>query len=158
MTGVVPLAGVHDATRLASGAPELDAWLAEQAATAQARDSARVYVVTAEDGVTVVAYSALLVTSVARGDVPSGAAGGLRAIPTVLIGKLAVDAAQKGTGLGALLLGHAARTALEVRDRAAARLLVAHARDVAALDWYRRRGMRVAADGRTVYERLTDLA
>jgi GNAT superfamily N-acetyltransferase len=152
------LAARHDLTRLDSGAAELDSWLERAAWQAHGRDTARVYVVSDRDG-TVIAYSALVVATLSRRALSSRAASGLPAeVPAVLLAKLAVDRTQQGAGVGAALLRHAARQALEVRDRVGVRLLVAEARDEAARAWYTANGLTSLSDGRTCYVRLKDLS
>lgn len=141
-----------------SGADELDRWLTASAQQAQKRDTARVYVLLGPDS-RVLAYSALVVATVERGVLASRAGRGLPAqIPAVLLAKLAVDRTAQSRGLGRLLLSHAAKQALEVRERAGVRLLVTEARDDAARAWYMRRGMSALTDQRTCYARLADLA
>ena len=63
-----PLAKHHRRDAFACGEPALDQWLMRHARSAQASDSARVYVATSEDGKTVVGYYALAAAQVAPQD------------------------------------------------------------------------------------------
>ncbi len=156
-SGVEALADEHVLDGFDSGAAELDRWLIAAARQAQKRDTARVYVLMEPDG-RVLAYSALVVAAVERGVLSSRAGRGLPAqVPAVLLAKLAVDRTAQSRGLGRQLLGHAARKALEVRERVGARLLVTEARDDAARAWYVQQGMSALLDPRTCYSRLADL-
>lgn len=154
---IEPLDGSYDAAGFDCGAPELNRWLHEHALSAQQRDTARVFVV-ANDQNQVLGYAALVVGTVSRSELSSRARSGLPdRVPCVLLGKLAVTTAAAGQGIGFELFKHAARLALQVSDLAAARLLVAEARDDAARDWYKAHGMSCLVDGRTCYVRLADL-
>jgi GNAT superfamily N-acetyltransferase len=146
----------HKVDEFLSGAVELDAWLREAAKQAEARDSARVYVIV-DDSRRVLAYSALTVGVLSRASVSSRAAGGLSSnIPAVLLGKLAVDSSQQGSRYGSALLAHAVMTALSVRHAVGVRLLYADARDEVAAKWYESKKLKTASDGRTCYTRLSD--
>ncbi len=140
----------------------MDRWLSTAARQSNERDTVRVYVV-CDDSDVVVAYSALVVGTLSKERLPSRARSGLPAqVPGVLLVKLAVDRSQQeGAGLGGVLLGHAARSALAVRRLAGARLLFTEARDEAAKNakkWYVSKGMDSLGDSLFCYTRLKDLA
>jgi hypothetical protein len=146
----------HDVTRLDCGVPELDEWLKKTARTSNERDLARTYVIADENNV-VVAYSALLASSIGSDALASRAGRGLPGnIPAVLLGKLAVDV--KHRGLGRELLGHACRVAVAVREQIGARFLFADALNDAARAWYLSKGMSAVEGSNVCYTRIKDLA
>jgi GNAT superfamily N-acetyltransferase len=61
-------------------------------------------------------------------------------IPLLLIGRLAVDQAYRGTGLGTDLLSDALRRCLEASEIAGVRAVVTHAIDDHAVSFYQRHG------------------
>lgn len=147
----------HDTTRLNCGVPGLDEWLKNAARTAVKRDTARVYVI-ADDNNVVVAYSALLASTIGPDVLTSRAGRGISgAIPAVLLGKLAVDLGHR-KGLGAALLVHAGRIALSVSEHIGARILYADAKNDAARTWYLNKGMSSIQGGMVCYARIKDLA
>ena len=99
--------------------------------------SARVYVVVdASDSV--VAYYALTVASLERAEATKRAAKGMprHSIPAMLLARLAVDRREQGKGLGASLLRDALERTLLVADLAGVRLLLVHAVDEEAREFY----------------------
>jgi GNAT superfamily N-acetyltransferase len=147
----------HDVTRLNSGEPELDDWLKRAARINSSRDLCRVYVVTDDDDV--VAYSALVASTIGPESLTSRAGNGLpQVIPAVLLGKLAVDADYQSAGLGRALLGHAGKVAVAIREQIGARFLYADALNDSARQWYINRGMRAVAGSRVCFARIKDLA
>src|SRR5664279_1403901 len=95
----------HELGRFDCGNDALNLWLKRFAWANVQNDSARVYVAHRRDGV-VVGYHALTAGSVSRGEVAERIGHGLAAHPigVVLLGRLAVDRAQQGKGLGITLL------------------------------------------------------
>ena len=61
-------------------------------------------------------------------------------IPAVLMGRLAVDRAVQGRGAGPRLIAHAIERCEEVADIAGVRVMLVHAKDAAAADFYKRNG------------------
>jgi ribosomal protein S18 acetylase RimI-like enzyme len=150
------LNGEHDLSRFCSGASPLDRWLTDEARTSEARDAARVYVIVGDAGY-VVAYTALVVGTVSSADVPRNAGGGISYVPVVRLGKLAVDEHQQSRGLGTILLTHAIRSSLTVRELVAVRLLIVDALDEEAKAWYEKRGFNAVAGQYLLYARLNKL-
>jgi GNAT superfamily N-acetyltransferase len=154
---VETLADHHNLAEFASDAPELDQWIANPARQSNDRDTSRVYVICNSNGA-VIAYSALVAATITRTSLSSRAGSGLpHQIPAILLAKLAVDKSHRTLGLGTVLLSHAIRTSLHVREMIGVRLLFAEARDQSAREWYAKKGMVVARDNRTCYARLKDL-
>ena len=90
----------------------------------------------------VVGYHALTVASIAHADSTKRTRKGMpqHPIPAVLLTRLAVDESVQGQGVGAMLLDDAMRRAVSVAEEAGIRLLLAHAVNARALDFYLRFG------------------
>lgn len=134
LSAPAPLAADHDLTAFDCGEPQLNDWLRQRALRNESRFS-RTYVVCEE--LRVVAYYCISAGSVER----TAAPGKLRrnapdAIPVSVIGRLAVDRAYAGKGLGTDLLTDALRRiALASQSIGIAAVLV-HAKDEAARRFY----------------------
>lgn len=138
-----PLGKHHRLDDFACGEPALDEWLKRHARTAQASDSARVYVATLDDGETVVGYYALAAAQVAPEDASARALKGqpkARPMPAVLLARLAVDQAHQRAGLGRSLLQDVLLRCAEAAEAIGARVLLVHAKHEAAKEWYMRFG------------------
>ena len=138
-----PLAERHDVSRFSNGVhPSLDAWLRERARVSEGL-SARTYVVCpTEEPDRVVGYFSIATAIEQRNALPTAK---LRRsmpeqLPLLLIGRLAVDAAWRGRGLGSALLVDALRRCLAVSGIAGVRGVVAHAIDDEAVGFYERHG------------------
>lgn len=107
LSAPVPLSSDHKVAAFACGEPALDDWLKQRALKNESRFS-RTYVV-CESG-HVVAYYSLSAGAVERAEAPGRTRRNAPdAIPVAVIGRLAVDRAQAGRGLGADLLADALR-------------------------------------------------
>jgi len=86
----------------------------------------------------VIGYHALTVASIDHQEATSRAAKGMprHDMPAVLLARLAVDESVKGKGIGAFLLHDAMARTLAVSEEAGIRLLLVHARDDGARDFY----------------------
>lgn len=136
-----PLAKQHRVDAFECGEPALDEWLKRHARAAQASGSARVFVVTIEDGETVVGYYALAAAQVAPGEATARALKGqpqARPVPAILLARLAVDQHHQGAGLGRSLLQDVLLRCVEAADAIGARVLLVHAKHEAAKAWYMR--------------------
>lgn len=133
----------HQCEAFANGVhPTLDEWLRNRALESEGL-SARTYVVcpTAEPGrvvgffciSTAMEQRLILPTAKLRRGMPDKA-------PLLLVGRLAVDAAWRGRGLGSALLVDAVRRCLAASQIAGARAIVAHAIDEQAVAFYARHG------------------
>lgn len=145
------------------GEPELNAWLRDTARSADERGYSRVYVWHEHDD-RVVAYFSLSSYAIGRGELPSRLARGeYRAIPSLLLGKLALDVTLRGQGLGDRLMADAVVEALKASQYAAARYLVVDALNERVAALYERFGFvrAKAADTPTgtirLLARLADL-
>ena len=134
-----PLGKQHRVDEFECGEPALDEWLKRHARTAQASDSARVFVVTLEDGETVAGYYALAAAQVAPEEATARALKGqprARPVPAILLARLAVDRSHQGAGLGRSLLQDVLLRCVEAADAIGALVLLVHAKHKAAKEWY----------------------
>jgi GNAT superfamily N-acetyltransferase len=94
----------------------------------------------------VVGYYALTVASIEHRDATERAAKGMpkHPIPAVLLARLAVDESVKGKGLGAFLLRDAMVRALAASEEMGIRVLLVHALNEDARNFYLRFGFEVS--------------
>jgi GNAT superfamily N-acetyltransferase len=139
------------------GTEPLTRWLTERARRNQAEGSSRTWVVT--DGERVVAYYASSTAVVMRADATRRAARNQPdPLPALLLGRLAVDRKYQGCGLGAACLKHFILKSIEVSQITGVRVLLVHAKDAAAADFYLRYGFeRSPVDDLTLMLLVKDL-
>jgi predicted N-acetyltransferase YhbS len=138
-----PLAADHDLTRFASGVAPLDEWLRRRARQNEAEGASRTFVVCS--GHRVIGYYSLAAGSIMR----EAATGKIRRnmpepVPVVLLGRLAVDQAWQGKGLGADLLQDAVRRTVAAAGTIGVRAILVHAISDAAKSFYERHGFRAS--------------
>jgi GNAT superfamily N-acetyltransferase len=137
------LSARHDVSTFENGRhPPLDDWLRDRALASEGL-SARTYVVCDADSPRrVVGYYAISAAMEQRIALPNAKLrrGMPEQVPLLLIGRLAVDRAFQGLGLGTELLSDWVRRCLAAAEIAGARGVVAHAIDDDAVSFYRRHG------------------
>jgi GNAT superfamily N-acetyltransferase len=133
-----PLGPEHVLAGFDCGVGSLNLWLERHARSATGAGSARTYVVTDNDQGRVVGYHALTVASIDYRDATDRATKGMprHQIPAVLLARLAVDDSVKGRGIGAFLVQDAMARALAVSEEAGILILLVHALDESARDFY----------------------
>ena len=129
-----PLSVVHDLAAFDCGEQALNDWLRQRALKNESRFS-RTYVVCA--GNCVVAYFCISAGAVERASVP----GKLRrnapeTVPVSVIGRLAVDRAYSGMGLGASILSDALRRIAIASQSIGIGAVLVHAKDDDAREFY----------------------
>lgn len=125
-----------------SGKPALDDWLRTRALDNEGRAS-RTYVVGTDAGL-VAAYYSLATGHIVRTDVPRKYRHGLpNPVPVMVLGRLAVDRAHGGRGLGAAMLKEAMTRTLEASEIAGIRALIVHAIDEEAAGFYVKYGFQL---------------
>ena len=138
-----PITAEHDLSAFRNGRhASLDDWLRMRARASEGL-SARTYVVcTEEERLRVVGYYAISTAMEQRIALPNARLrrGMPDQVPLLLIGRIAVDAAFRGRGIGTALLSDALRRCLAVAEIAGARGVIAHAIDDDALRFYLRCG------------------
>lgn len=137
------LAAHHDLTQLKNGKHDsLDVWLRSRALASEGL-SARTYVICSADAPDrVIGYYAISTAMTHRSELPTAKLrrGMPDEIPLLLIGRLAIDAAYQGRGLGTDLLIDALRRCLVAAETAGARGVITHAIDDAAMAFYEHLG------------------
>lgn len=137
------LAAHHELAQFRNGKHDsLDSWLRSRALASEGL-SARTYVVCSADTPgRVVGYYAISTAMTHRSGLPSAKLrrGMPDEVPLLLIGRLAVDVAYQGRGLGTDLLADALRRCLIAAETAGARGVITHAVDDAAVAFYERHG------------------
>ncbi|WP_419917910.1 GNAT family N-acetyltransferase [Candidatus Poriferisocius sp.] len=133
------LAPDHDVTNFDCDDKALDEWLRRRAPRNQLEGSSRTWVVTEDSRV--VAFYASSTAVVARTEATSRAARNQPdPLPAMLLGRLAVDRSHQGKGLAAALLKHFLLKAREVASLTGMRIVLVHARDNEAAEFYRHFG------------------
>jgi predicted GNAT family N-acyltransferase len=123
----------HDVSQFDCGHESLDRWLARHAPRSHRAGISRTTVWTRPGERTVVAYHAIAPTQLARVALPSRSlSAGFSHVPGYLIGRLALDHALHGQGLGTQLLLDALERIVEAANRAGGRVIVVDAIDETA--------------------------
>jgi GNAT superfamily N-acetyltransferase len=131
----------HDLSSFDSGTPVLDDWLRRRALRNQESGASRPYVICA--GKRVIGYYALAVGAVAQAE----ATGRTRRnmpdpVPVMVLGRLAIDMAFQGRGLGRGLLRDAVLRIMQAADIAGIRAILVHAISEDARKFYQRCGFQ----------------
>jgi GNAT superfamily N-acetyltransferase len=142
----------HDLSNFQSGEPVLDDWLRTRALKNLALGASRTFVVCVAGSQRVVGFYALSMGSFYAMDTP----GSIRRnmpdlIPSVILGRLAIDESVQGQGLGAALLNDAVERSLVAAENVSARLVVVHAISERAERFYLHSGFtRMPGEGRVL--------
>lgn len=147
-TAVAPLDGGHDRTAFDCGVPALNLYLRNYALQNQKKGMVRNYVTTCATHKGVVAYYSLVYAAIDQQRLPAKLVKGLGKydIPVMLLARLAVDHREQGKGLGKALLKDAILRTLQAAEIAGLKLLLVHAKDEAAADFYRKHGFEPVLD------------
>lgn len=152
------LADRHDLSAFASGEPALDDWLRRRARANQLSGASRTYVLARTDQV--VGYYSLAAGAIAVTE----ALGRVRRnmpdpIPMAVLGRLAIDQAWQGRGLGRLMLRDAILRTGQAADIVGMRGVLVHALSPAAKRFYEGYGFRESpANPMTLMVSLQDAA
>ena len=135
------LTEAHDCANFDSGEGVLDDWLKHRALDNLKNAASRTYVICLANTNKVVGFYALSMGQILGQDV----SGSMRRnmppqIPSVILGRLAIDSAWQGKGLGKALLADAVRRSLRASTEIAARLIIVHAISPAAEKFYLHHG------------------
>ena len=119
------------------GKAPLNEWLARRALANQQSGASRTWVVVEEASSRVVAYYASAVASLLRSAATKRASRNQpEDVPAMLLARLAVDRHYAGQGLGGALLRHFVLKAMEVSAVVGARVILVHAQDDEAREFY----------------------
>jgi GNAT superfamily N-acetyltransferase len=126
LTAPAPLADHHDLADFNSGEPQLDDWLRRRARANQASGASRTYVVC--ENQSVVAYYALASGAVKTAEAPGRIRRNMpEPIPVAVLGRLAIDQAYQGRGLGRALVRDAGLRLLNAAEIMGIRGVLVHA-------------------------------
>ncbi len=153
--------GRHELSTLNSGEPELDIWLREHAAGAEARRVARTFVWVESDGDPdlVVGYYSLTGHRLVRDALPKSVGRGSPVeIPAVLLARLALDQAHQGAGTGGALLADALGRIVVATQTVAARFVVVDAVHERAATFYEHYGFRRIPQMLRLVQKVSDIA
>jgi ribosomal protein S18 acetylase RimI-like enzyme len=132
----------HDRAAFSCGVEVLDAYLRTQAGQDLRKRAAVPFVLT-EDGKTIAGYYTLSQFAVELGALPENVAKRLPKYPLVsvtLLGRLAVSTADRGRGLGEMLLMDALHRSLESSMQVASAAVIVDAQDDSAVSFYKKYG------------------
>lgn len=126
LSAPVPLADHHELAEFNSGVAELDDWLVKRARSNQASGASRTFVLCESNRV--VGYYALASGAVTQAEAP----GKIRRnmpdpIPFAVLGRLAIDTAHQGNGVGRAMVRDAGFRLLQAAEVLGIRGLLVHA-------------------------------
>ena len=138
-----PLTDSHLLVEFDCGNEALNDWLKKHALKNQDSGASRTFVIC--EGKRVVGFYALASGSVERNSALAAIARNMpEAVPVMVLGRLAVERAMQGQGLGAALLKDALLRTLAVARNAGVRAVLVHAISEDARRFYLRYGFRVS--------------
>jgi GNAT superfamily N-acetyltransferase len=121
-----PLADHHQLAAFTSGVPVLDDWLRRRARGNQVSGASRCFVICADDAV--IGYYALAAGGVAAAVAPGRFRRNMpEPIPIAVLGRLAVDRAHQGRGIGRALFRDSALRVMQAAEAIGIRSMLVHA-------------------------------
>jgi GNAT superfamily N-acetyltransferase len=137
----VLLTEAHDAASFDCGEAVLDDWLRHRAWRNLQIAASRTYVTCPASSNIIVGYFALSMGQILAHSVPGSMRRNMpQQIPAVTLGRLAIDRAWQGKGLGRALLADVVRRSLRAGAEVSARLVIVHAISPAAEAFYLHHG------------------
>lgn len=134
-----PLNTGHNLADFCCSDPGLNEWLKKKAMKNHSTGISRVYVICAENTSQVIGYYCLSTGSIQRNTAPgSYRRNAPDSLPVIILGRLAVDRAYSGQGLGAALLKDAIYRTENIALQVGVRALVVHALDEQVRNFYTR--------------------
>ena len=135
------LTEAHDASSFNAGEPVLDDWLRRRAWNNQQAAASRTYVVCPAGTRQIIGYYALSMGQILAQDVIGSMRRNMpNAIPAIMLGRLAIDRAWQGNGLGKAMLADAISRSLRASTEISARLVSVHAISPTAEAFYLHHG------------------
>ena len=141
-----PLTGEHELAEFDCGKPSLNHWLKTRALSNQTKGFTAVIVV--HEAKRVVGFYGLAPSAVVPDALPRSIRTGQPPdpVPCLLLGQLATDREWAGRGIGTGLVKHAFLRAAGAAQLIGGRALMAHAVDLEAAGFWRRRGFQPSRD------------
>ena len=145
---IEPLERRHDRSRFACGSDALDSYIRTQASQDMRRRVARVFAALPVDSNRLAGFYTLGAGSVERTSLSPEMARRLPRypVPVARIGRLAVDRAWAGQGLGTALLADAFKRIIRASDALAVYAVIVDAKDEQAQHFYERFGFQLLPD------------
>ncbi len=138
-----PIEATDNTTGFASGEESLDRYLADRALTNHLADLGRSYVCVDAETDKVLGYYTLSAVAVEHADLPGKVRRNApNPVPAVLMGRLAIDTMEQGSGLGRFLVRDAILSTLAAADRIGVRILLVHALHEPAAAFYEKLGFK----------------
>lgn len=146
------LTEAHDSSSFNSGEPALDDWLRQRAWNNLQAAASRTYVVCPAGSRQIIGYYALSMGQILAQEVIGSMRRNMpNAIPAVVLGRLAIDLAWQGKGLGRAMLADVLSRSLRASAEVSARLVIVHAISPAAEAFYFHHGFtRLPIDAPTL--------
>jgi GNAT superfamily N-acetyltransferase len=153
------LAGEHLLAGFDCGSGALNDWLVRRALRNQSSGTSRTWVVVEVETGQVVAFYASSTASILRSSAPKRIGRNQpEEMPAVLLARMGVDSRHQGRGIGAALLKHFMLKAIEVAQSIGVRVLLIHAKDENAKNFYEHYGfVESPLDPLVMIMLLTDL-
>lgn len=144
---IEPLGAHHDRTAFSCGEPALDSYLQRQASQDVRRRVAQVFVAVGDAPGKIAGYYSLSAASFEKDELPPALAKRLPhyPVPAAVLGRLAIDRAQQGRGLGETLLLDAIRRVVRASTKIAVYAIIVDAKNEHAQAFYERYGFRAIA-------------
>ena len=141
---IEPLGSHHDRAAFSCGEPALDGYLQRQASQDIRRRVAQVFVALGDAPGEIAGYYSLSATSFDKDELPPAQAKKLPhyPVPAAVLGRLAIDRARQGQGLGELLLLDAVRRVIWASTTLAVHAIIVDAKNERAQAFYERYGFR----------------
>ena len=137
----VLLTEAHDHAAFDSGEPVLDDWLRRRAWNNLQTAASRTYVVCEVGAQQVVGYFSLSMGQILAQDATGSMRRNMhRHIPAIILGRLAIDRARQGKGLGRAMLADVVQRSIRASSEVSARLVIVHAISQAAEAFYLHHG------------------
>ncbi|HVL11330.1 MAG TPA: GNAT family N-acetyltransferase [Gemmata sp.] len=135
---IEPLADGHERGAFSCGKAPLDVFIRTQAGQYARKDVGQTFVAVRPDERTVIGYYTLAASAIGFVQLPANLSKKLpkHPVPTILLGRLAVDTTARGKGLGRDLLADALRRALRIADQVGVFGVHTHAIDDEAKAFY----------------------
>jgi GNAT superfamily N-acetyltransferase len=145
---VVALDDSHDRTLFDCGSPALNLYLRNYAMQNQKKGMVRNYVTQDRATGNIAAYYSLVYSSISQRLLPVKLMKGLGKydVPVMLLARLAVDHRHQSQGLGKALLKDAILRTMQAAEIAGLKLLLVHAKDEAAAQFYQKHGFEPVLD------------
>ena len=144
---IEPLGSHHDRAAFSCGEPVLDSYLQRQASQDIRRRVAQVFVATSDAPGKIAGYYSLSAASFEKDELPPALAKRLPhyPVPAAILGRLAIDCACQGQGLGETLLLDAIRRVVRASATLMVYAIIVDAKNDRAVAFYERYGFRTFA-------------